>query len=57
MGIKFYHVNLTFWDVLKTNCNPNPHPGIEVVHGKMMPFRRHALHFICIILTKTVCIC
>jgi len=43
---------LTLCDVLKTNCNPNP--GIEVVHGKTMPFRRHALHFISVILTKTV---
>jgi len=41
---------LTFYDVLKTNCNPNP--SIEIVHGKMMPFTSHALHFICVILTK-----
>jgi len=40
---------------LKTNCNPNP--GIEVVHGKMMPFRRLVLHFICVILAKTVYMC
>jgi len=41
---------LTFCDVLKTNCNSNP--GVEVVHGEIMPFRRLALHFICVILTK-----
>jgi len=46
---------LTFCDVLKTNCNP--HPGIEVVHAKMMPFRRRVLHFICMKLTKIVYIC
>jgi len=31
--------------------------GMHVGFGKMMPFRRLDLHFICVILTKTVCIC
>ena len=55
MEIYFCHVNLTFCNVLKTNCNPNP--GIEVAHGKMIAFRRLALHLICMNLTNTVYIC
>ena len=55
MEIYFYHVNLTFCSVLKKNCNSNP--GIEDVHGKMMAFRRLALHLICVNLIKIVSIC
>jgi len=55
MEIYFCHVNLTFSNVLKTNCDPNP--GTEVVHGKIMAFRRLALHLICANLTNTVYIC
>jgi len=43
---------LIFYDVLNTNCNLNP--GIEVVHGEMMAFRRLALHLICLNLTNAV---
>jgi len=44
MKIYFCDVKLTFCNVLKTNCNPDP--DIEVVHGKMMAFRSLALHLI-----------
>jgi len=55
MGILFCNANLTFCDVLKTNCNPNP--DIEVVHVKMMAFRRLALHLIWVNLNNIVYIC
>ena len=49
MEIYFCHVKLTFCNVLKTDCNPDP--GIAVMHGKMMTSRSLALHLICINLT------
>jgi len=52
MEVYFYHVDLTFYNVLKTNCNLIP--GIEVVQGKMMAFKRLVLHLICVNLTKIV---
>jgi len=55
MEIYFCHVNLTYYNALKTNYNPNP--GIEVVHGKIMAFGRLALHLICVNLTNIVYKC
>jgi len=35
MGKHFCHINLTFCNVLNTNCNINPN-STEVAHSKMM---------------------
>jgi len=48
-------VNLTFCNVLNTNCNLNP--SIEAAHGEMTVFRKLALHLIHLNLTTTVRIC